>query len=677
MHDLLVIVADILQRALKEGSVELKIMKCLVQGPARVGKTHVKALIMKKKLDKDKSPSTNCVEQAVRAVCTEKFAENDESWEEVDADELMKMLTNELKCQKEKLPPCQNKWPEEKFNITPDDDSISESLASSHSEQVDMPDEIEADGEVNIVEELQSLIASCEDVALYQKWMYVVDSGGQPQFHNVFQAFVNNTSILLLVFSLAEELSVFNTYRFQDSDGHDISTSAGSSAARVSDILKSIASTLNSTDAEEERKIKLFFVGTFKDLYEKKPRGFESIEEKEQLLCEMFDRSNIQGTSSCINTSVIFPVDGLQAERGEFDDEMVCDIRQQILDCFKEIKEKPIPLKWFFFHLKLDAKAASLKRKVLTYRECMSIAKAVQIEGVDVHVALEFLDECSLLLFYRELDLVFTDPQVLLNVFSALIIAFNTGKISGSMEVLEDFKKAIVSSSIFSKLLQISSEEKDILTCEKLLKIFQRLLIVAEIDEDKYFIPALLPSENKEDIRNESLSVESSMVPLLFLFSDKCTPSGLFCAVVVKLLAKGWTVDLKEKVYCNTVSLIYKKIKPNLAICLTDSFKYFEVYCSRENNLPEIKKEMEDVIKSVIVSRNYKCKRPKIAFFCSCSECKIATVEENGGLCCCHKSYSPEEMEQERKWIRGTKQTSSCIPTARNARTLYTSFIIM
>ena len=629
-------------------------MKCLVQGPARVGKTHVKALIMKKKLGKDKSPSTNCVEQAVRAVCTEKFAENDKSWEEVDADELMKMLTNELKCQQEKLPPRQNKQPEGRLvTHVVDDVSTSEPLASSHSEIVDVPDEIEADREVNIVEEFQSLIASCEGVALHQKWIYVVDSGGQPQFHNVFQAFINNTSILLLVFSLAEELSVFNTYQFQDSDGSDITTSAGSSAARVSDILKSIASTLNSTDAEEKRKIKLFFVGTFKDLYEKKPRDFESIEEKEQLLCEMFDRSNIQGTYSRINSSVIFPVDGLQAERGEFDDEVVCNIRQQILGCFKEMKEKPIPLKWFFFHLKLNAKAASLKRKVLTYRECMSIAKAVQIEGGDVRIALEFLDECSLLLFYPELDLVFTDPQVLLNVFSALI-AFNT-KILGSMEVIEDFKKAIVSSSIFCKLLQISSEEKDILTYEKLLKIFQRLLIVAEIDEDKYFIPALLPSENKEDIRNESLSVESSTVPLLFLFSDKCTPSGLFCAVVVKLLAKGWTVDLKEKVYCNIVSLIYKKIKPNLAICVIDSFKYFEVYCSRENNLPEIKKEMEDVINSVIISRKYKCEQPKIAFFCSCSECKVATIEENGDLCCCHKSYSLEDMEQERKWIRGTK----------------------
>ena len=62
------------------------------------------------------------------------------------------VLTNELKCQQEKLPPCQNKWPEEKLNITPVDDvSISEPLASSHSEQVDMPDEIEADREVNIV----------------------------------------------------------------------------------------------------------------------------------------------------------------------------------------------------------------------------------------------------------------------------------------------------------------------------------------------------------------------------------------------------------------------------------------------------------------------------------------------------------------------------------------------
>ena len=66
--------------------VNFKIVKCLVQGPARVGKTHVKALILKKKLEEGKSPSTNCVEQAVRAVCTEKFAGDDESWKVVGAE---------------------------------------------------------------------------------------------------------------------------------------------------------------------------------------------------------------------------------------------------------------------------------------------------------------------------------------------------------------------------------------------------------------------------------------------------------------------------------------------------------------------------------------------------------------------------------------------------------------
>ena len=37
----------------------------------------------------------------MRAVCTEKFAGDDESWKEVNAEEFMKMLTEEIKHQHE------------------------------------------------------------------------------------------------------------------------------------------------------------------------------------------------------------------------------------------------------------------------------------------------------------------------------------------------------------------------------------------------------------------------------------------------------------------------------------------------------------------------------------------------------------------------------------------------
>ena len=121
------------------------------------------------------------------------------------------------------------------------------------------------------------------------------------------------------------------------------------------------------------------------------------------------------------------------------------------------------------------------------------------------------------------------------------------------------------------------------------------------MDEDKYFIPALLPMQDIHNIQAEALSAKSSLVPLVFLFSDKCTPSGFFCAVVVKLLSSDWEVDHTEaKAYSNVVTLFRKNCRPRLAITFIDSFKSFEVHRSKEDKLPEIRIEMEEVIKSVI-----------------------------------------------------------------------------
>ena len=168
--------------------------------------------------------------------------------------------------------------------------------------------------------------------------------------------------------------------------------------------------------------------------------------------------------------------------------------------------------------------------------------------------------------------------------------------------------------------------------------------------EGNYFIPALLPVQDVHEAhaQGEALAAKSSLVPLVFLFSDECAPSGLFCAVVVKLLSSNWEVNAKAKAYSNAFTL--QKCKPKLAITLIDSFKSFEVHCSKEDKQPEIKNKIQEVIKSVIHSRKYKC---GLAFFCPCSKCEFATLEKSGDICCDCDSYPQEETQKERKWLQG------------------------
>ena len=356
--------------------MNFKMVKCLVQGPARVGKTHVKALILKKKMPieegKEKSPSTNAIEKAVRALCTERFTEDDESWKEVSAKDLMKMLTKEIKHQHESpsLPPTK------KVKISPENPEV----AADGSTSEPIPMDIEADSAVKIVEELKSLVAKCEGVEMEQEWLYFVDSGGQPQFHNVFQAFIQNTSILLLVINLVEKLSAYNEHHFQNDEGQNLSNFEGASAPKIVDVLQSIASTLHSKGSGSEES-KIFFVGTHKDKFEENPKAFEAIEEKEEILCSLFDEERIQATTSHhdAKSKVIFPVNCLQAKKGEFDDPVVADIRKKIFGCFGRVESRPIPLRWFALELALEQKATSTEQKVLTFKQCMSVPRLCKL----------------------------------------------------------------------------------------------------------------------------------------------------------------------------------------------------------------------------------------------------------------------------------------------------------
>ena len=94
---------------------------------------------------------------------------------------------------------------------------------------------------------------------------------------------------------------------------------------------------------------------------------------------------------------------------------------------------------------------------------------------------------------------------------------------------------------------------------------------------------------------------ESFTVPLVFLFSEKCTPSGLFCAVVVELLSsKDWEIDMDVDVHSNAVTLLHTKWMPDVKINLIE---YYEVHCSKDDRLQIVKENINSAIESVLEKR--------------------------------------------------------------------------
>ena len=149
---------------MKSRRVRLCLTKCLCQGPPRVGKTHLKCLLLS--IPVKLSASTSCAERSIRAVCYNRYRQIDgEKWELMDETLLMNMIANEMKyLNKEEDPILAS-------DLDVDDTTISELITCAGISQ--------------------SISHS------KQKWIYFIDSGGQPQFQEVLQAFIPDTSVIL------------------------------------------------------------------------------------------------------------------------------------------------------------------------------------------------------------------------------------------------------------------------------------------------------------------------------------------------------------------------------------------------------------------------------------------------------------------------------------------------
>ena len=631
---------------MKSGRVRLCLTKCLCQGPPRVGKTHLKCLLLS--IPVKSSASTSCAERSIRAVCYNRYRQiNGEKWELMDETLLMNMIANEMKY------------------LNKEEDPI---LASD----LDVDD--------TTISKLITCTGVSESIShSKQKWIYFIDSGGQPQFQEVLQAFIPDTSVILQVFKLTEKLSDHPFIDYETKDGKQLSL--GVHALTNQEILKRQARILHCTP---EAKMQIALVGTYYDKYQEAlqiSQIEEKIEDKEINLVEVFSGSKKQVMFRDSSfKQCIYPVNGLQAVEGKFDDPVVCELRKCIASSISE--EVDIPLRWHVLELALQKESQALNRCVFSFAEVKEISKRYQFENEDeVGSALTFLAKYNLILYYPNLlpDVMFTTPQVLLDKVTELTEQMYppyrgeyeemVKKGIVSLQILKDFSKHYVP-GVFTEI--------------EVTRIFEFLYICSKLDDKRFFMPALLLPLNPDDLS------KLSTTPLLYHFSEGCVPAGLFCALVVCLSNKGYKLlvddpDLPLKTpHNNAVSFEISGLR--IAVIVVDSFYQLEIHYHSSAEveylrkyLPEIRDTFEDGLKEVIKNRKYKINIPEQAFYCRADKCcqdsskpHIATIGREGEVICsiCPRTvwYSPSEAES--LWLAPYPASSSELTTSQLAEEL-------
>ena len=673
---------QILQDALEKGYVDCHIWKVLVTGAAGSGKT-----TLKHRLFGEEPPSLRCstalAEAAIRAISREIVGTSVTGWFRVTYEELMEMLGGALKAGV----PMEKSPPEVRVHNQPT------TFTTHYSEQAkgatvpagsSPKPSTKTTAVYPLVSNTQSRTAQVspskqELVQLVQKsqgskrflelqWIHFIDSGGQPQFHEVLPAFIRNTTATIFVMKLSERLDEHPMIEYFDEKGELCGKPYRHALSNHQMLQCCIRTILSQPSTKEGKHSRLFVVGTHRDC-ESRSFHSESRIQKNKILLNILKPLKDQLVYYRLSSEVIFPIN---AKTPTEQDQHVCaKIRKVVEDKKCTPPHYKIPIRWFL--LEQDIVNAA-KGGVISRKECHSIAGILGIKEKALNAALEYFHDLNIFLYYPSIlpDVVFSNPQIPLDKVTELVhfsysLHSDSPPIALEGEWLQFRDKGIVTLEMFQDERFSAHYTPTSFTPSDLIKLFEHLLIIAPLFSTTYFMPSLLAMVSPEEVSKYLPPPSSSAAPLLVHFPAGCAQNGVFCTLVVYLISKcQWEIECNPEgaPLCASRSCVRFQLpgKP-VSIVLVDTFSYFEVHVTTRNTMyskicPMLREAIFSGLKAAAKVLKYNNSTPVPAFFCKCSSPPHAATpvisDDDCYLMCTKCSSSGTLTKQHSVWLDET-----------------------
>ena len=487
----------------------------------------------------------------------------------------------------------------------------------------------------------------------------LIDSGGQPQFHEVLPVFLRRMSLYIFVFKLSEELATKPMVEYFGEDGKRVGTpyqSAQSNEQLLKHCLRTLHTHRSSPDTKGECS-KIMIVGTHRD--EEHLCTTETREEKnkklEELLLPMFQEEVVY--YNLAENEVIFPVNTKNPE--ELDKSTARDIQSVVLTkCMPDPID--VPLQYFSLEIILEEVSLSLDRGVLSKEECLRAADKLFFNEHTLDAALQFLDEISSVFYFPEVldGVVFTNPQVLLDKVTELVeITYCLREKVGGKALCAlsgGWKKFKDHGIVSLELLQEKEFNKhyvpDIFTPVDLVKLFRKLLIIADFSASEYIMPALLPVLETEKVHEYRVSKDSPVAPLALDFPLGGPRLGTYCSLTCFLVSNDnqfpcpWKIVLLP--HSNTPACLNRNCTKFMvpgfpgSVTLIDTFTHFEIHMHtaekvRSKMCSFVSQAIFAGLKKATVVLGYNNSIPSKALLCPCdgSDPHVATFGDGIWTC--------------------------------------------
>ena len=665
---------QILEAALQDGSFPLGYLKAIAVGVARSGKTLSKNHVfnIKMNFDPNCSISTGVCEAPILAfrqlVCELiKASPSLEGFDLLKYEDINQVLADVVR--KGLLRGRVAKVVEEMVQA-----AGKGSNSSDRSEDVAASSVGTASGDSAASTAVVSAVVAKGKARRWEEQLYklqlilFLDSGGQPQFHEVVAAFSHNVSLVLVFIKLNERLDVLCTNAFTDEEGKWFTERCPSLLTNEQMVVQFVHTMMCKPVAGSEGMHTRFMViGTHRDLmHECEETLAQKNKRLKELLLPVLKENIIKN-----GNDIIFAVNAKNPDK--YDKKCFDLIRQKVADLSGAL-DVDTPIAFLVLLNDVNKYAEEQRKKVVSVEECQAIAGRLKMEQRSLEAALIFFNNMSVWMYMPSVlpDVVFVDPQMPLDSINRIVqYSFRVG--GGAIPGLvasecQLWKEGVVSSEMLKGEEFHGCFVRGLFEADDALKLFEKLYIVACLNEKEFIMPAMLQTVAKNDMKEYVPAPSEHVAPLFLHFCMSRIAKGVFCSTHTCMRSKyGWTtcytMEEGEKVpaclFRNAVRLQHPK--KAIEITLIHALKHFEVHLDApEADLPSICPEIHDMLVDAVDSAasafRFKNLRASVAFQCPCGlgDMHTATLNEaHSNLVCtltgtiCRGGLSPAQ----RVWL--------------------------
>ena len=373
---------------------------------------------------------------------------------------------------------------------------------------------------------------------LKETLIYLIDSGGQPQFQELLPLLVSGPSVFLLTFSLAVPLDEFYQVQFTDEDGK---REVYPTNMRVRDVLTQSLASIRCTCSYQtkgkervEVKPRVIFMATMRSLVSDKE--IAAIEEQVKHLVKPFSKLIVYNGSK-----VLFPIDSFTGAGFRALRKVVRHTANDVITKVTGGVSYTSPM----CEVKLPTTAVALelllrkqKEGIISLDMCKRLAMDCNIAETELLDVLWLLHHFTGSIRYYPKDTtlrqyVVTSPQKLYDIPSTLLTHTFAFKKEGETDY--DTKEMVWTRGVFTMgtLRKFWGKDKG-LSPELIVTFLIHLNIIVQLDDEesgKFFMPSALVCAPNKCIKDEKVSFDSTLV----CFNCDYPPKGVFSSVIAYL----------------------------------------------------------------------------------------------------------------------------------------------